>query len=97
MKWLLRIVVTLVAVALLVIVVGMSLPHNHFATRSAHLSAPPDQVWSIITEVGASPTRESRSAEAGIIESCPMEVAAESQLPRMERSITRSSGSFRGS
>ena len=50
MKWLLRVVAVLAAIVVIITVVGMTLPQNHVAARSAHLSAPPDKVWSIVTD-----------------------------------------------
>ena len=55
MKWLLIVVVAVAAIVLGVTIVGMTLPQNHVAQRSAHLSVPPDKVWSTITDVAAYP------------------------------------------
>jgi uncharacterized protein YndB with AHSA1/START domain len=48
-----------VAVAVVVIggftVIGATLPRNHVVSRTAHLSAPPDTVWSLITNVAGYP------------------------------------------
>jgi hypothetical protein len=56
MKWLLIVVGILAGVVVLVTVIGMTLPQNHVATRTAHLSASPDKVWSIVTEPQAYPS-----------------------------------------
>ena len=55
MKWLLIVVAVLVAVGGLVTLVGAGLPQHHTASRSARLSAPPESVWSIITDVSSYP------------------------------------------
>ena len=52
MRWLLIIVGSLVAIVVIVGVGGMLLPQNHVATRSATFRAPPERVWSFITDVG---------------------------------------------
>jgi uncharacterized protein YndB with AHSA1/START domain len=56
MKWLLLIVAIAVVVIGGVAVIGATLPQDHIVSRSAKLSAPPDSVWSIITNVTAYPT-----------------------------------------
>ena len=40
----------LAALAAAVVAIGMTLPQNHTASRSTHLSAPPDTVWGLITD-----------------------------------------------
>ncbi len=55
MKWLLRTVGVLAAIVLVVTIAGMALPQNHVAQRSAHFSASPDKVWSIVTDVQSYP------------------------------------------
>lgn len=82
MNWLFRIVVTLVASVILVIVIGMSLPQNHIATRAAHLSAPPDQVWSIITDVRAYPTWRSDVASVEILSADPVKLSWREVSPK---------------
>jgi hypothetical protein len=56
MKWLLIVVGILAGVVVIVTAAGMSLPQNHVATRSTHLSVPPDKVWSIVTDAPAYPS-----------------------------------------
>jgi uncharacterized protein YndB with AHSA1/START domain len=56
MKWLLIVVGVLAVAAGAVIVIGTALPQNHTASRSVHLSAAPDSVWSLITDVEQYPT-----------------------------------------
>jgi hypothetical protein len=55
MKWLWRIFVALIVVVLGVTLVGAALPQSHLAQRSEHLSAPPEKVWSVITDVSRYP------------------------------------------
>ncbi len=54
-KWLGIIVGVLVALGLAVFIAGSMMPQNHTASRSASLSAPPDSVWAVITDVAAFP------------------------------------------
>jgi len=55
MRWLAFIGIAVVAVALLIIAIGLMLPRNHIATRTADTSVPPDQVWAVITDVASYP------------------------------------------
>jgi len=55
MKWLLIVVVTLAAIVLAVTLTGMVLPQSHVAQRSTHLSAAPEKIWSIVTDVSNYP------------------------------------------
>lgn len=55
MKVLLVIGVVLAAVLLIPLVVGLLLPADHTATRSARIDAPPDRVFALITEPGEYP------------------------------------------
>lgn len=55
MKWILIVVGVVVALVALVMVIGTTLPQNHSASRSTHLSAPPDTVWRLITDVEGYP------------------------------------------
>ena len=56
MKWLARIVVVLLVAGIAVFLVGIALPQNHTASRTTHLSAPPERVWATITDVAAFPS-----------------------------------------
>lgn len=56
LKWLTIIVVALVVIGGCVFIVGMMLPQNHVASRTAHLSEPPEKVWATITDVAAFPS-----------------------------------------
>lgn len=67
MKWLLIVVGVLAGIVVIVTVTGMTLPQNHVATRSAHLSAAPDKVWSIVTEPLAYPTWRSDVASVEML------------------------------
>ncbi len=56
MKSVMIVVASLAAlVVVVVVVIGMALPQSHVARRSAHLSIPPDKVWSIVTDVSSYP------------------------------------------
>jgi hypothetical protein len=50
---LIAVVAAIVGIALLVVVIGYSLPVNHRAQRQATVDAPADSVFSLITNVGA--------------------------------------------
>lgn len=67
MKWLLIVFGFLVAVVVIVTVTGMTLPQSHVATRSAHLSAAPDKVWSIVTAPQAYPSWRSDVASVQML------------------------------
>ncbi len=41
----------LAALVAAVVAIGMTLPQNHTASRTARLSAPPETVWALITDV----------------------------------------------
>jgi len=53
MRWLAFLGLAVAAVALLVIAIGLMLPRDHTATRTADVSASPDQVWAVITDVAS--------------------------------------------
>lgn len=55
MKWLAFLGIAVAAVALIVIAIGLKLPQDHTATRTADVSVPPDQVWAVITDVASYP------------------------------------------
>src|SRR4051812_37573234 len=56
MKWLLVVVAVVVLLAGAVVLVGMTLPQNHTASRSAHVNASPDSLWALITDVERYPS-----------------------------------------
>ena len=56
MKWLFIAVAVLVAFAVLIAIVGWSLPVKHVATRQRTLAASPDVVWRTITDIDAFPS-----------------------------------------
>jgi uncharacterized membrane protein len=56
MKWLLLVVAFLGALVGAVLLIGMTLPQNHIASRSMHLDASPDALWTLITDVDRYPT-----------------------------------------
>ena len=55
MKWIIGAVAVIAALIAIVVVVGMSLPQNHTAARTARLSQPPERVWEMVTNVAAYP------------------------------------------
>jgi uncharacterized protein YndB with AHSA1/START domain len=56
MRWVLGIAGLLVALVVIVCVVGYLLPKSHVASVSAHFAAPPDSIWTSLTDVNAFPT-----------------------------------------
>lgn len=56
LKWLTIIIVVLVLIGGAVFIAGSLLPQNHVASRTTHLSEPPERVWATITDVAAFPT-----------------------------------------
>lgn len=69
MKWLVIVVIVLVALVLGVTIVGIALPQNHVAQRSAHLSVTPDKAWSAISDVAGYPTWRSDVASVEMLPS----------------------------
>ena len=55
-KWTLIAGLVLVVLLLAVLVVGWLLPEKHHATRQAMLLAPPEAVWTLISDVDAFPS-----------------------------------------
>ena len=55
MHWLLVGAAALVGVVLAVVGIGAALPRDHVAARAARLSAPPERVWALLTDVAAYP------------------------------------------
>jgi uncharacterized protein YndB with AHSA1/START domain len=51
LKWLLLVLGVAVAVVCVIAAIGFTLPVEHVVSRVAHLSAPPDTVWRLITDV----------------------------------------------
>ena len=51
MKWVLLVVAVAVVIVGSVAVIGLTLPQDHIVSRTARLSATPDSVWGIITNV----------------------------------------------
>jgi len=56
MRWLLIVVAVLVVIVGGVALIGLTLPQNHSALRTAQLSPAPDSVWAIITNVDGYPS-----------------------------------------
>ena len=55
MRWILMVVLALVALGLIVAAVGAALPTAHVASVSARVDATPEQVWRTITDVARFP------------------------------------------
>jgi hypothetical protein len=55
LMWILWIVGGLAAFIALIVVIGMTLPQNHTATRTLRLKQPPAAVWQTITDYAAQP------------------------------------------
>lgn len=73
MKWLLRLLAALVAFVVSLTLVGYSLPVAHVASRSAELNAPPEQVFTLVSEVKnyGSWWPEGTETKVAIVESVP--------------------------
>jgi uncharacterized protein YndB with AHSA1/START domain len=56
MKWIAIVLVVIVAVAGLVALIGSRLPQSHSATQQGRFDAPPESVWTLITDVEAFPS-----------------------------------------
>jgi len=55
MRWVLGIAGLLVALVLIVCLIGYMLPKSHVASASARFAAPPDSIWTSLTDVAAFP------------------------------------------
>lgn len=55
MRWVFGIVGLLVALVLIVCIIGYMLPKSHVASASARFAAPPDSIWTSLTDVAAFP------------------------------------------
>lgn len=53
-KWLAIIVGVFLVIGLGLFVAGLMLPQNHTASRTTHLSQPPERVWATISDVATS-------------------------------------------
>jgi uncharacterized protein YndB with AHSA1/START domain len=56
MKWILVVLGVLIAVGIIATLIGMALPQGHVASRTVKLSAPPERVWTMVSDVAAHPT-----------------------------------------
>jgi uncharacterized protein YndB with AHSA1/START domain len=56
LKWLGIIGVVIVVIGIAGFAVGSVMPQNHTASRTIHLSQPPERVWAVITDVPAFPS-----------------------------------------
>ncbi len=55
MKWVLIVVGSIVAIAVLILIVGMLRPSTHLATHTVVLAVPPESVWTVITDFERQP------------------------------------------
>jgi uncharacterized membrane protein len=69
MRWMLVFIAVLAAIAIGVVVAGMSLPQNHVATRTTHLSAPPETVWGLISNAPDFPSWRSNVDSVEVLKS----------------------------
>ena len=51
MRWIIWIVAAIAIAGVLIVVIGYSLPKGHTATRTAHVSAPPEAVYALLSDV----------------------------------------------
>lgn len=56
MRWMFVFIAVLAAIAIGVVVAGLSLPQNHVASRTTHLSSPPETVWALISNASDFPS-----------------------------------------
>src|SRR5580700_10965850 len=56
MKWILRILGVVVAIALLVVAIGALLPKQHVVSRQATYRQPPEAIWQTIMDYEKFPT-----------------------------------------
>jgi uncharacterized protein YndB with AHSA1/START domain len=56
MRWIIWIVAAIAIAGVLVVIIGYALPKGHTATRSSRVSAPPDAVYSLLSDVDRYPT-----------------------------------------
>lgn len=56
MKWMLWTVVLIAAMALILTLIGWTLPRDHVVTRSARFHQHPEAIWSVITDIDAMPS-----------------------------------------
>jgi len=69
MKWVLIIVGLLAVLVAVVLLIGTTLPQNHTASRSAHLNAPSDSVWALVTDVEQYPSWRREVDSVAVIQS----------------------------
>lgn len=55
MKIALVVLLVLVVLVVLLLLVGLLVPRNHVASRSAVFDAPPDRVWAVLVDTGRAP------------------------------------------
>jgi len=69
LKWLGIIVGVIVVLGAAVYTAGSAMPENHIASRTVHLSQPPERVWAVITDVPAFP---SWRKDVAVVEQLPL-------------------------
>jgi Polyketide cyclase / dehydrase and lipid transport len=55
-RWIRRIVASVVALVLVVILIGSLLPQSHIVTSTLRLEQPPDSVWSVVRDLAGYPS-----------------------------------------
>src|SRR5260370_38517763 len=63
MKWVLIIVISLVALVLAVWVIGSLLPKGHSVARTLHMKQSPEAVWAVITDSQSIPAWRSNGVK----------------------------------
>ena len=56
MRWIVWIVAAIAIAGVLIVIIGYALPKGHTATRTARVSAAPDAVYALLTDVDTYPT-----------------------------------------
>lgn len=69
MRWMFLFIAVIAAIAIGVVVVGMTLPQNHVASRTTHLSLPPDRVWNLVSNAQDFPSWRSNVDSVEVLKS----------------------------
>lgn len=72
MKIALIIIGVLIGLIVLITIVGATLPRDHVASMTSSIAAPPDRVWSALTDVAAYPTWRSDIQRVETLSASPL-------------------------